>query len=171
MDDRSTPEDDVLTSEMEHRFLAEAREALADAREVLLEERERTADAREARLAERERRADEGPPARAHSGHEAQLDHEIHVELKRHADRLAGLIDAADARDRAAEIRDRAAEARQVAAALRAARHQRSDRLDERDRAQADVDRYWSGADRDASAGDRAELRDLVRRDLRGDEG
>ena len=77
---------------------------------------------------------------------------------------LREVIDDADARDQAAEVRERTAEARSDAAALRAEHGVRDDGLDESDRADAAVDRWWAGADRDASAIDRDTLR-------RGDEG
>ena len=82
----------------------------------------------------------------------------------RRAQVLREVIGDADARDQAAEVRERTAEARSDAAALRAEHGVRDDGLDESDRADAAVDRWWAGADRDASAVDRDTLR-------RGDEG
>jgi hypothetical protein len=81
-------------------------------------------------------------------------------EVSRRAQVLREVIDGADARDQAAEIRERTAESRSAAAALRAEHDVRDDVLDESDRAHAAVDRWWAGADRDASAIDRATLRD-----------
>lgn len=90
---------------------------------------------------------------------------EDRYELLRASERVRELILAADDRDVAAEARDRAAEARDVAAELRAQDREPDQRLDARDRANSDIDRFWAGSDRDAAAADRAELRELAGQD------
>ena len=144
------------------RLLSEAREVFADVWETLRADQQRRADLRDAAADERDRRADARDQESARQQAE---DRRLREELERRAERLRELIEAADARDRAAEIRDRAAEARQAAAAVRAHRQHDDQRLAEEDHAQTHIDRLWAGADRDAAALDRAELRQLAEKD------
>jgi hypothetical protein len=134
-----------VTPDIQNPVLAEAEEALLIARKAVLALQERE-------LAEREHDADSAEVL--HRERETAM----RAELERQATRLAELIEAADARDKAAEIRDRAAEARSIASAMRAEAGARDQSLDDRDRESADVDRLWAGADRDAAAIDRARL-------------
>ena len=146
----------------EELALAEARDALVDAREALVSERERAADARDQAADERQGAADARQYAVAQ--HE-DSNEQLRSILQRRAERLAELIAAADARDRAAELRDRAAETRDAAAAVRAQQQRHALELDEQDRARSSVDRVWAGEDRDAAAAVRADIRDMARND------
>jgi sulfite oxidase len=163
-------------SSAEDRALAEARDALLDAREALLAERERTADARDVVADDRDSTADardvaaddrdRTADARDLAADQRQTSNEqLRAELERRSERLTELIAAADARDHLAEIRDRAAEARDAAGAVRAQRYRDDLRRDELDREQSAIDRIWAGENRDAAAADRTELRDMARDD------
>lgn len=74
---------------------------------------------------------------------------------------VESIMTAAIERDVAAERRDRRAEARDAAAT-----HRPRAQEDKRDAGAAAIDRWHSGDDRDASAGDRADLVDLGHSDL-----
>ena len=137
----------MTTSEQENESLAQAREVLVDAREVLAAEQQNGQPPGRPRLSDRE------------AAVAAAED-----DLRERAARLDALISAADARDRAAEIRARSAEAREAAAAIRAERARLNAELDELDRSQAAIDREWAGRDRDEAAVDRAEVRVLSER-------
>ena len=173
--------------EVGDQVLADAREALADAREALLAEREAQADLRDAAAGRRDHAADETTvalqareekaaertePERSQpcDGPAPWADQQLRAELDRRAERLHELIDAADARDHAAELRDRAAETREAAAAVRAQNYRDAPRLNEQDRAHANIDRIWAGTDRDAAAGDRDALRDMTLKEPAEDE-
>lgn len=162
MDEGTGTEAMVPLSPNEEQALVEARDALSDAREALLDERETAADTRDEVANERERAAD----ARNHITSEREdATEQLRSELLRRAERLEQLIAIADSRDRAAELRDRAAETREIAASVRARNQRHELDLDEQDRGRSSVDRVWAGDDRDASASDRAALRDMARDD------
>ena len=67
------------------------------------------------------------------------------TEAQERADRIAKILDRADARDQAAERRDRKADGRHTM-----------------DSDSASLDRDWSGRDRDLAAGDRADLIEML---------
>jgi hypothetical protein len=162
------PEKETTPSYEVSEAVAEAREALDDAREALLGEREHQADLRDAEMEQRQRRADERD-RQADARDSRATRREAHDEDLRGApreQRLADLINAADARDRAAEIRDHAAEDRDAAARMRADQGRRDSRVDRQDRERAGIDRLWAAADRDAAASDRADLVDALVHDL-----
>ena len=104
-----------------------------------------------------DRRAD----ARDHQATERAAHHDLRAQPR--DQRLADLITAADARDRAAGIRDHAADDREAAARARAEQGRSDNRLDQQDRDRAGIDRLWAASDRDAAASDRADFLDALK--------